>query len=903
MELSWIWLIACLTILQLGSCLPTSVRIGGIFAKQSPASDAEKAFKFAINKMNKHMNIAESKRTHITYDIQLIEDDNTFDATKKVCRQLDMGVAAVFGPPSSRASLGVQSVLDEVEVPHIEARWDHRRKRNQFSINLYPDPDTISKAIADTVDHYKWNKIAILYQNEDSLIRLQDVLKLSAHQKTKISIRQLIPPNFKPVLKEIKASGLSHIIVDCDFENVLPVLEQALEVQMLTSLFHYFFTTPDLHLLNLERYSEGDVNITSLRLLHTTEPKVQAILTQWRDMLDNEGAVLRPREMTTEEALMYDAVDVFANALQSLDHTQTPRVYPLSCQRPNNTWHFGHSLFNQLTSVGWENGQKMHNFHGLTGKIEIGDNGIRSYAKMDMLELHGNELLKVGHWEPHLGTNVTMKTTSKSRNETSILKNRTLIVTTIEEDPYLRFKSTEDGKTHTGNDRFEGFCVDLLKAIADIVKFEYEIRIVPDGRYGGEVSPGVWNGMVGQLVERKADLAVAPLTISYIREKVMDFAKPFMNTGISILYRVPESKNPGVFSFLSPLDFDIWLYMLLAYLGVSVMLFILARFTPYEWYNPHPCNPEYDMVENQFNLMNSLWFSFGGLMQQGSEVNPRALSTRVISGMWWFFSLIIISSYTANLAAFLTVERMVSPIKDVDDLASQTKIEYGTLADGSTAAFFKNSEIELYKRMWSFMDSRKPSVFVKTTEEGIKRVLSTKNYAFLLESNFNEYHTARNCNLTQIGGLLDSKFYGIGTPLGAPYRDEITSAILKLQEGGQIQKFKKHWWYSAEGACERKDKKQEANSLGFENIGGIFFVLLGGLILGVICALGEFVWKSRQNAELDRKSICAEMGQELSFAMRCRTKKPLHGELEEKYLEMVQTGPGGGQRHNQCHQT
>lgn len=63
------------------------------------------------------------------------------------------------------------------------------------------------------------------------------------------------------------------------------------------------------------------------------------------------------------------------------------------------------------------------------------------------------------------------------------------------------------------------------------------------------------------------------------------------------------------------------------------------------------------------------------------------------------------------------------------------------------------------------MQSKQPSVFVKSTEEGIARVLNSR-YAFLLESTMNEYHRRLNCNLTQIGGLLDTKGYGIGMPLG-----------------------------------------------------------------------------------------------------------------------------------------
>lgn len=72
----------------------------------------------------------------------------------------------------------------------------------------------------------------------------------------------------------------------------------------------------------------------------------------------------------------------------------------------------------------------------------------------------------------------------------------------------------------------------------------------------------------------------------------------------------------------------------------------------------------------------------------------RATSTRVIAATWWFFTMIMISSYTANLAAFLTVERMKSPIENADDLAKQTKIHYGCVASGSTMSFFKVSDVK-----------------------------------------------------------------------------------------------------------------------------------------------------------------------------------------------------------------
>ena len=61
--------------------------------------------------------------------------------------------------------------------------------------------------------------------------------------------------------------------------------------------------------------------------------------------------------------------------------------------------------------------------------------------------------------------------------------------------------------------------------------------------------------------------------------------------------------------------------------------------------------------------------------------------------------------------------------------------------------------------------SSNPDVFVKSTEEGISRI-KKGGYAYLVESTTNEYIRQRDCELMQVGGLLDTKGYGIGTPTG-----------------------------------------------------------------------------------------------------------------------------------------
>uniref|UniRef100_A0A8C8E4G4 Glutamate receptor n=1 Tax=Oryzias sinensis TaxID=183150 RepID=A0A8C8E4G4_9TELE len=814
---------------------------GGIFEtlENEPISVEELAFKFAVTNINRNRTLMPN--TTLTYDIQRINLFDSFEASRRACDQLALGVGAVFGPSHSSSVSAVQSICNALEVPHIQTRWKHPSVDNKdsFYINLHPEYASLSRAVLDIVQFYKWKAVTVVYEDATGLIRLQELIKAPSRYSIKIKIRQL-PSGTKdarPLLKEMKKGKEFFVIFDCSYQTTTDVLKQILSMGMMTEYYHYFFTTLDLFSLDLEPYRYSGVNMTGFRLLNVDDPKVSLVLERWAmERLQAPSKVetgMMEGMMTTEAALMYDAVYMVAAASQ---RTSQITVSSLQCHR-HKPWRFGSRFINLLKDTQWS---------GLTGQILINKtDGLRKEFDLDVISLKEDGLEKIGVWNSQMGLNLTETSRDSSTNITDSMANRTLVVTTILENPYVMYKKSD--KPLYGNDRFEGYCLDLLKELSNILGFSYEVKLVSDGKYGAQNDKGEWNGMVRELIDHVADLAVAPLTITYVREKVIDFSKPFMTLGISILYHKPNGTNPGVFSFLNPLSPDIWMYVLLACLGVSCVLFVIARFTPYEWYNPHPCNPDSDVVENNFTLINSVWFGVGALMQQGSELMPKALSTRIVGGIWWFFTLIIISSYTANLAAFLTVERMDSPIDSADDLAKQTKIEYGAVRDGSTMTFFKKSKISTYEKMWAFMSSRKNTALVKNNREGIQRVLTT-DYALLMESTSIEYISQRNCNLTQIGGLIDSKGYGVGTPIGSPYRDKVTIAILQLQEEGKLHMMKEKWWRG--NGCPEEDSK-EASALGVENIGGIFIVLAAGLVLSVFVAIGEFIYKSRKNLDIE----------------------------------------------------
>eukprot|EP00095_Tigriopus_kingsejongensis_P005735 maker-scaffold28_size608977-snap-gene-0.8 protein:Tk05735 transcript:maker-scaffold28_size608977-snap-gene-0.8-mRNA-1 annotation:"glutamate ionotropic kainate 2" len=213
---------------------------------------------------------------------------------------------------------------------------------------------------------------------------------------------------------------------------------------------------------------------------------------------------------------------------------------------------------------------------GLTGKIKFDSRGFRSDFDLDIVELKKEGLSRVGRWNRGSGANFTRNFTESYSEIIESLHNKTLVVTTILAEPYTMYK--ENSVALLGSDQFEGYNVDLVDAISKILGFNYSIRVVEDGKHGSyNKDTGTWNGMVGELLSQKADLAVADLTITYEREQGVDFTMPFMNLGVTILFTKPTAKDPNLFSFLSPLSLGVWIYMATAYLAVSLLLYLLAR--------------------------------------------------------------------------------------------------------------------------------------------------------------------------------------------------------------------------------------------------------------------------------------------------------------------------------------
>uniref|UniRef100_A0A6G1SET4 Glutamate receptor 1 n=1 Tax=Aceria tosichella TaxID=561515 RepID=A0A6G1SET4_9ACAR len=752
-------------------------------------------------------------------------------------------------------------------------------------------------------------------------------------------------PSFREILKELYKLNVKNMIIDVPRDQVLTVLSHANDVNMLRVYNSYIFTTLDLHTVDLKRFYYTGTNISAFSIIDSKQLQLhEDILRQWehapqvlgddlatdRNLMaifypnqslqsapadlvgttyvlpaDGTRGVSIMQNLTTEAALLFDGVELIARALMELNKTslpaqiarndlQGPSGFPLtpSCaRRPgapvSSTTGGGGGPMIQPWSVGsiLRRYMQMLRFEGLTGEIKLHERGHRAEIQLQLHDLTREGLKSVAKWTSQNGLNyVGNYSNVMSENYRELLKNKTLIIVTLENKPYVM--KVPEWQSKTGNDRWEGYCVDLIRELSQIRSFKYELRVLEgeSASHGTRNEKGEWNGLIRELIDGKADIAVADLTITYERESVVDFTMPFMSLGIGILVKKPTKASPKLFEFMLPLAPEVWIYLITAFVGVTLFLFMVARFSPYEWQNPHPCTQDAEELSNDFTMKNTLWFTIGCLMQQGCDIMPGALSTRVMAAAWWFFILIIVSSYTANLAAFLTVERMDNPIQSADDLAKQTKVLYGCLKSGSTRAFFQRSNYTTYARMWSFMESRRAETLLDSNSKGVERV-KKGDFAFLMESTTIEYTVERNCDLSQVGSLLDQKGYGIATQQDSPYRAVLSEAILTLQEKGVLHRLKDRWWKERKDgntSCEVKEQQKSsgtASELGLDHVGGVFVVLVVGALISVFICLMEYYWKHIKTPSSEREHMFIRLAKEFREIFLSGNKRPIRNAM------------------------
>ncbi|XP_026814788.1 ionotropic receptor 25a [Rhopalosiphum maidis] len=427
-------------------------------------------------------------------------------------------------------------------------------------------------------------------------------------------------------------------------------------------------------------------------------------------------------------------------------------------------------------------------------------------------------------------------------------------------------------------DVWKGYCIDLIEKLSVEMNFKYEL-VVKD--QFGELDPvtNQWNGLIGGLVDGELDIVIAALTMTSEREEVIDFIAPyFEQTGISIVIRKPSRKT-SLFKFMTVLKPEVWLSIVAALAMTAFMIWILDKYSPYSAQNN---KPKYEQFRH-FTLVESFWFALTSFTPQGGGETPKAISGRVLVAAYWVFVVLMLATFTANLAAFLTVERMQTPVQSLQQLARQSRINY-SVVDGSDAhQFFRNmkmaedilynvwKEIALNQtnnrkdfRVWDYPIKEEYGQILAAIERtgtvpnrtvGYQMVLDNEQgeFALIHDSSDIEYEVYNNCNLTEVGEIFAERPYSIAVQQGSLIQEEISRKILDLQKDRFFELLNAKYWNASKiSACPNSD---DSEGITLESLGGVFIATLVGLLIALITLAFEVVYFKHKRAKVAEVSV------------------------------------------------
>uniref|UniRef100_A0A8B9J929 Glutamate receptor n=1 Tax=Astyanax mexicanus TaxID=7994 RepID=A0A8B9J929_ASTMX len=540
---------------------------------------------------------------------------------------------------------------------------------------------------------------------------------------------------------------------------------------------------------------------------------------------------------------IYDTVLLLANTFhRKLEDRKWHSMASLSCIRKGSKpWQGGRSMLETIKKGG---------VSGLTSLLEFNDNGTNPNIFFEILgtnygEDRGRGVSRLATWDPVHGLNGSLSDRKLENNMRGVV----LRIVTVLEEPFVMVSENVLGKPK----KYQGFSIDVLDALANYLGFKYEIYVAPDHKYGSQQADGTWNGLIGELVFKRADVGLSALTITPERESVVDFTTRYMDYSVGVLLKKAE-RTMDMFACLAPFDLSLWACIAGTVLLVGTLVYLL------NWLNP----PRLPMGSvSSTTLYNSMWFVYGSFVQQGGEVPYTTLATRMMMGVWWLFALIVISSYTANLAAFLTISRIENSIQSLQDLSKQTELPYGTVLDSAVYDQLRSKGMNpferdpMYAQMWRMINRTGGAENnVEDSKEGIRKVKYGR-FAFVWDAAVLEYVAINDedCSFYTVSNSAPDRGYGIAMQHGSPYRDIFSQRILELQQNGDMDILKLKWWprdspcdlYSAVGT------KKSGSALDIHSFAGVFFVLAAGVVLSCLIATVETWWTRRKGSRVPSK--------------------------------------------------
>ncbi|XP_037787636.1 probable glutamate receptor [Penaeus monodon] len=271
-----------------------------------------------------------------------------------------------------------------------------------------------------------------------------------------------------------------------------------------------------------------------------------------------------------------------------------------------------------------------------------------------------------------------------------------------------------------------GYARDVFKALQEKLGFTYTCRLPPDYKWGS-LENGEWNGIMKEMVAGRADVVVTSLDHNSARAKDVDFVTGLRKVGYRMVTRRPGLMDETWTSFTSELLPTAWAGTMAFVILAPPCLVFCSRLSPSE--------------TEKVSFKDAYILAIGAFAIQGSWLDVRSLSTRIVFITIFLATLVVYAHYTSALVSLLTVASTSVGFSSLQSLLEDGSYQFG---------FMSGTSLE---------------------DEFRVNTCNTRPYVYMMEENIYRSMFPNQCDTQLLRGQYFTTETGFAVPRGSPLRE------------------------------------------------------------------------------------------------------------------------------------
>ncbi|XP_069986865.1 glutamate receptor ionotropic, kainate 2 [Penaeus vannamei] len=345
---------------------------------------------------------------------------------------------------------------------------------------------------------------------------------------------------------------------------------------------------------------------------------------------------------------------------------------------------------------------------------------------------------------------------------------------TMPQEPFIYVSEPND---QLKVDLLGGYARDVFRALQEKLGFTYTCRLPPDYKWGS-LENGQWNGLMKEMVSGRADVVVTSLDHNSARAKDVDFAMGLRKVGYRMVTRRPGLMDETWTSFTSELLPTAWAGTMAFVILAPPCLVFCSRLSPTE--------------TEKVSFKDAYILAIGAFAIQGSWLDVRSLSTRIVFITIFLATLVVYAHYTSALVSLLTVASTSVGFSSLQSLLEDGSYQFGFMSGTSLEDEFRNARQPIIREVWQQLIAPYPENLAVSDRAGVKKVIQGR-YVYMMEENIYRSMFPNQCDTQLLRGQYFTTETGFAVPKGSPLKEIFDNQLMRMRDGGVLSRSWKRW--------------------------------------------------------------------------------------------------------------